>query len=340
MHAAAGTAREDSWAIVLAGGWGLRLRGCTVDRSGRHVPKQFCLVDGKHTLLQLAIARARNLVGLDRIVVVVLSQHRRWWQPQLKGILPPENVIAQPLGRGTAVGVLLPLLHVLAREPEAHVAFLPADHYFRHERRLAEGLQRALEYTYDASEDLVFVGIEPESPTSDFGYLVPQAAGETDPKLIASFVEKPPPEFARILIRRGALWNSLIFAGRGQCVLRLIRARFPHTVYALRKGMVQAKDRTSRARALAAIYLNLASIDFSKDVLERCGCTMRVMPAAAVGWSDLGTPNRLAAYWDELHPAVIRGSVGMPVSIPSDRLASPQELDPTVTATVQLSPPE
>ncbi len=340
MHAAAGTAREDSWAIVLAGGWGLRLRGCTVDHSGRHVPKQYCLVDGKHTLLQLAIARARNLVGLDHVVVVVLSQHRRWWQPQLKEILPPQNVVAQPLSRGTAVGVLLPLLHVLAREPEAHVAFLPADHYFRHERRLAEGLQRALEYTYDASEDLVFVGIEPESPTSDFGYLVPQAAGETDPKLIASFVEKPPPEFARILIRRGALWNSLIFAARGECVLRLIRARFPHTVGALRTGMAKARDPTSRARALEAIYLNLASVDFSKDVLERAGCAMRVMPAAAVGWLDLGTPNRLAAFWDESLSAVIRGNAGRHGSVSPDRPASPQELAPTVPDQVQLSPPE
>jgi mannose-1-phosphate guanylyltransferase len=277
---------------------------------------------------------------LEHVVVVALTQHRRWWQPQLKEILPPENVVSQPLGRGTAIGVLLPLLHVLAREPEAHVVFLPADHYFRHEGRLAEELERALQYTYDAPGDLVFVGIEPESATSDFGYLVPQAAGETDPKLIASFVEKPPPEFAQILIRRGALWNSLIFAARGQCVLRLIRACFPHTVDALREAMVQARDPTSRARALTSTYLNLASIDFSRDVLERGGCTMRVMPAAAVGWLDLGTPNRLAAFWDEQHPAVTRGSAEVPVSVSSDRLASLHDVDPAVTGMVELSPPE
>jgi mannose-1-phosphate guanylyltransferase len=340
LHAAAGQAREDSWAIVLAGGRGSRLRGCTVDHSGRHVPKQYCVIDGERTLLQLAIARACNLVGVERVVVVVLNQHRRWWQPQLKEILPPDNVIVQPLGRGTGVGVLLPLLHVLAREPEAHVIFLPADHYFRHEGRLAEELQRTLEHTYDAPEDLVFVGIEPESPTSDFGYLVPRTAGDTDPKPIASFVEKPPPEFAQILIRRGALWNSLIFAACGRSVLRLIRGCFPHTVDALREAMERAGDPTSRTRALAAIYPNLASIDFSRDVLERGGCTMRMMPAAAVGWCELGTPERLAAFWDEQHPAVIRGSAGTPVSAPSDRLASLREFDATVTDEVHLSPPE
>jgi mannose-1-phosphate guanylyltransferase len=300
MHAAAGRVREDSWAVVLAGGGGSRLRGCTVDHSGHHVPKQYCAIDRKHTLLQLAIARARNLVDPSRVVIVVLNQHRKWWELQLKGALPPENVVAQPLGRGTAVGVLLPLLHVLARDPDAHVVVLPADHYFRDEGRLARVIRRALEHTFHDPGTLVFVGIEPESPTSDFGYLVPQTDEGVDPKRIVSFVEKPPPDLAQRLILQGALWNTLIFAARGRRVLSLIRRRFPQTADALRGAMV-AEDPTSPTPELGAIYPHLATIDLSRDVLECSDCPMAVTPATRVGWSELGTPDRIAAFCDEMH---------------------------------------
>lgn len=301
MRAAARRAREHTWAVVLAGGVGSRLRGCTSDRTGHHVPKQYCLIDGEHTLLQLAIARAHRLVEPARVLAVVLTEHCRWWEPQLKGIVPPENVVAQPLERGTAVGMLLPLLLVLARDPEAHVIVLPADHHFRHEGRLARALLRALEHTFDEPDTLVFVGVEPESPTSDFGYLVPHEAGEVDPRPLASFVEKPSPADARKLILQGALWNTLILAARGRCVLSLIRRRYPEAADALRGAVVLAEEPLASTRALEAIYPGLSRIDLSRDVLECSDCPMAVTPASGVGWSELGTPERVTAFSDEVH---------------------------------------
>ncbi len=300
-RAAGSRTREHAWAVVLAGGVGSRLRGRTIDDTGQHVPKQYCLVDGRNTLLQLAISRARNLVDPARLIVVVLNQHQEWWRPQLRDVLPPENVVTQPADRGTAVGVLLPLLRVLARDPDAHVVVLPSDHHFRHEERLGRAIRRALEHTFQQPDRLVFVGVKPESATSDFGYLVPQGTGDIDPRPLESFVEKPPRDMAEKLILQRALWNTLIFAGRGRCLLSLIRKRFPREADALRGAAVLAEEPILLTRALEAIYPNLETIDFSKDVLECADCPMAMTQATRVGWSELGTPDRMVGFWEEVH---------------------------------------
>jgi hypothetical protein len=40
----------------------------------------------------------------------------------------------------------------------------------------------------------------------------------------------------------------------------------------------------------------LPALDFSRDLLGHCIGRLRVLPAAACGWTDLGTPARIAAW--------------------------------------------
>jgi mannose-1-phosphate guanylyltransferase len=51
---------------------------------------------------------------------VVSQRHRRWWEPALAGVAAA-NIIVQPRNCGTANGILLPLLHIMERDPEACV---------------------------------------------------------------------------------------------------------------------------------------------------------------------------------------------------------------------------
>jgi mannose-1-phosphate guanylyltransferase len=314
MAAGIGHERADAWAIVLAGGGGSRLRGCTVDTSGRHVPKQYCVVDGARTLIQLAISRAERVVDRNRVVVVVSGQHREWWEPQLAGMVQPGNVVAQPLSRGTAVGALLPLLQVLARDAGAHLVLFPADHYFRDEARLAMSIRTGLQLTYDDPSELALIGIEPEAPIPDFGYIIPVSSGGAGARRVASFTEKPPSDRAKEMIERGALWNTLILAASGRHLLRVIRDRFPHTVAALRVATSRVEDADCLERALEAIYPSLTTADLSRDVLEAGHVPMMVVPTRAVGWAELGTPERVVRFWDELRPANLGLATNDPVT--------------------------
>ena len=132
---------KNIWALVLAAGEGSRLRALTT-HGGVAVPKQFCSLQGGPSLLQEAILRAEAVVPRQRVVTIVAEQHRRWWETSLWS-LPKRNVIVQPENRGTANGLLLPLLHIAQRDPEARIVILPSDHYVREEAALARSLRQA-----------------------------------------------------------------------------------------------------------------------------------------------------------------------------------------------------
>lgn len=103
---------NNTWALVLAAGEGSRLRSLTTTATGQAVPKQFCSLQGGPSLMQEALQRAASIAPIQRTCSIVAAQHRRWWEAPLYH-LPEENVIVQPENRGTAHGILLPLLHIV-----------------------------------------------------------------------------------------------------------------------------------------------------------------------------------------------------------------------------------
>jgi hypothetical protein len=56
---------------------------------------------------------------------------------------------------------------------------------------------------------------------------------------------------------------------------------------------VQAEASGNHA-ALAALYERLPIVDFSREVLAGQESMLRVLPVPRCGWSDLGTPKRVA----------------------------------------------
>jgi len=275
-----------TWSLVLAAGEGSRLRELTRDADGTPVPKQFCSLAGGPSLLQETLARARRLSPPDRIVVVVAKQHRRWWSDQL-GDLPRRNLVVQPANRGTAAGVVLPLLEILDRDPAARVVALPSDHHVRRERAFDEAIGGALNALAGHPEDLVLLGITPDSPEPEYGWIVPARGGASGCARVESFVEKPDATRARRLHRGGALWSSFVFAAAARPLAALVERQIPGLVAAL------ARARGSRSD-LERLYPSLPTADFSRDVLQRDPTRLLVVAAERCGWTDLGTPTRLA----------------------------------------------
>ena len=200
--------RFNTWALVLAAGEGSRLRSLTRDEHGVAVPKQFCSLQGGPCLLQEALQRAASVAPLERICSVVAEQHRPWWTPLLN-YLPEENVISQPQNRGTAFGILLPLLRIVERDPDATVVLLPADHYLSDEKIMAGALRRAATLAHADRGSIYLLGVEPDEPDTELGYIVPAARGRDGAAGVLRFIEKPNAIRARVLLDAGALWNSL-----------------------------------------------------------------------------------------------------------------------------------
>ena len=295
--------KTDTWALVLAGGDGSRLQGLTRNGDGVVVPKQFCSLQGGPSLLQHALQRAAALAPLPRICTVVAEQHRQWWAPLLS-YLPERNVIVQPQNRGTAYGILLPLLHIVERDPTATVVLLPADHYLRDEKTMVASLRRAAELADADRESIILLGVEPDEPDTELGYIVPASPPRGAAVAVTSFVEKPSEIRARMLLDQGALWNAFIVAASARTLLSLFDARYAAAISAMR-GYEGA--------TVESVYRNLTNLDFSRDVLEGKESMLKVLAVPQCGWSDLGTPKRIGLTLQRLREEDMGGEIGAEV---------------------------
>ncbi len=287
-----------TWALVLAGGEGSRLRSLTTRPCGTSVPKQFCSLRGGHTLLEDALKRAAGFSTSERICTIVAQQHREWWADSLRNV-PATNVIVQPRNRGTAIGLLYSLLHILPRDPNARVVLLPADHYVRDEVILRESLHLALQRLEQDPSAPVLLGVEPEEIDTELGYILP---GQSDPlggQHVARFIEKPSSVLARDVVDHGGVWNTFIIAASVKSLLDLFMPRYAPLVMEMQVIMNRTLDVGLPAAAgwaaLVDMYERLPQVDFSRDILEGREAQLRVVNVPACGWSDLGTPQRVAA---------------------------------------------
>lgn len=278
-----------NWALVLAGGEGSRLQSLTRMSSGIAVPKQFCSLGHSGSLLHDAVTRASLVTSSERTAVVVSEHHRRWWQGLALGI-PARNVISQPGNRGTARGILLPLLRILQRDPEASLLVLPSDHYVSNELLLATSLREAMREVTRTPEGILLLGMVADEADPELGYIV--ADDTANVSAVRDFVEKPDVATARALIARGGVWNSFIFAANGQGLLRRFEQTCPDLVAEMRH-IVTSVPASAQMLRLAELYARSPSIDFSRDILQRSTQSLRVLRVPPCGWSDLGTPRRV-----------------------------------------------
>lgn len=284
---------EHRWALVLAAGEGTRLRALTTTPDGVAIPKQFCSLRGRRSLLSDALHRAERIARHDRICTVVAADHRLWWQVALAG-RAAANIIAQVGNKGTAIGILLPLLRILARDPAACIAILPSDHYVAREPLLTAALSGAMNRVADGSHDLILLGIEPDELDTELGYIVPASQKAVPVVPVQEFVEKPDAATAARLLADGALWNAFIMAVNGRSLLERFRRVCPELVTRVQEIALLDSFEPQQRRRIAEVYEALPSVDFSRDVLQCDPAQLTLMRVPTCGWSDLGTPQRVA----------------------------------------------
>jgi mannose-1-phosphate guanylyltransferase len=285
---------SNRWALVLAAGSGTRLVSLTTDATGASVPKQFCSLNGGASLLEQALARAGTVTTPAQTIVVVAAEHRRHWQTALPEI-PAHNVIVQPRNRGTANGILLGVTAILERDADALVAIVPSDHFVQREHVLASTLDAAIGAVGgERAASIGFLGLTPESADPELGYIVRGEPLGDGSCAVARFVEKPARAAAAQLRRRRALWNSFIMVARGATLVDLVALRYPGEVAAFRALWRSSSLGVAPPLGIERLYDSLRDIDFSRNVVEGTSAPLHVVPVPACGWSDLGTPQRVA----------------------------------------------
>jgi mannose-1-phosphate guanylyltransferase len=258
------------WAIVLAGGEGMRLRSVTRRIYGDDRPKQFAALVGARSLLRQTLDRVGALIPPERTVVVTLTSHARYVEADLREA-PRPHVLAQPCDRGTAAGVLLPAHWIRNRDADATVVVFPSDHFVLEESAFMCHVADIARAARHHPERIVLLGAEPTEPEPEYGWIEPgEPVGVTARgplNLIRRFREKPSPAEAARLFQGGCLWNMFVFAAKVSALIEAGRTCVPLLDDRLvRLGLFLGTQ--SEPWALRQAYALAPRASFSQSVLE------------------------------------------------------------------------
>jgi mannose-1-phosphate guanylyltransferase len=263
---------EHFYAVVMAG---------PLSRKNR--PKQALPILGDSTLVRRTVERIFPLFEPRQVFVITAREHAELVRRDLN-LLPPENIIEEPMGRDTAAAVGLAATFLLWRDPEASFAVLPADHYIDD----AAKFQRALALGRDAATDgaLVTFGIRPRYPATAYGYLQRgPLAGKV--ATVRRFCEKPQLDVARNFVASGEYyWNGGIFVWQARSILDEIGRFLPDLAASLKE--IEGALGTSRLPGvLAREYGRLPKVSIDYGVMEKAGKVLMV--EADFEWDDVGS---------------------------------------------------
>lgn len=293
-------------AIILAGGDGTRLRSLTRRLTGDDRPKQFCALLGGDTLLEQTRRRAARLIAPERTLFSLSRAHAPYYAPALTDAAP-DRLVVQPCNRGTAPAVLWALLRLPVVAPTDAVVLLPSDHFVSDDDGLMARVDGALDVVRARPGTIVLLGIEPDRPETEYGWIEPGdlVLGRwTWPVFrVRRFWEKPPVTDAERLLRGGSLWNSFVIVADPLALAALIRDTLPSLAAAF-APLAASVGTAGEDDAASAVYARLAPADLSREVLQRRAERLAVLPVTGLGWNDLGDPGRVLATQERLGGAL------------------------------------
>ena len=286
--------RKHLWAIILAAGEGKRLAPLTRTLYGWELPKQFAVINLGRSLLQETMHRVAPLVPPERTVVVVGPAHEKLAGLQLREHEGVE-IVVQPKNLDTGPGILLPLTHVLSRDPEASVVMLPSDHYIPDPRPFLSAVRMAVECSRTIGDPITLLGVVPHCAETEYGWILPGSliapSTHDGPRVVRRFVEKPPLPEARKLLRDGGLWNTFISTGLATSYWELAKRHLPEQTALFELYRLEI-NHPGREAFLRSIYAAMNPANFSREVLEHEE-NLAVLPVSGIGWSDWGNPQRI-----------------------------------------------
>jgi mannose-1-phosphate guanylyltransferase/mannose-6-phosphate isomerase len=269
--------------VILSGGSGSRLWPL----SREHFPKPLLPLVSDRTLLQETACRLDPVPGLGEAVYVCNEEHRFLVAEQVAQLgKKPETIILEPEGRNTAPALTLAALYLVARDPEAMMVVMPADHVMTDPERFVEAVQ--LGSVSAQSGSLVTFGVLPDSPQTGYGYIKRNGELEGGTAFtVAKFVEKPDLQTAVRYVDAGDYyWNSGIFLMRADRWLEEIGKHRPDILDCCRQALEQGSQDIDFMRVHKPAFIACPSDSIDYAVMEKTSRAV-VVPIDA-GWSDVG----------------------------------------------------
>lgn len=262
--------------ILLSGGSGQRLWPLSNGTQAKQFLRLLKSPEGeKESMVQRVVRQIKEAGLLESITVATSMSQADMIANQLGeyGV----DIVTEPARRDTFPAIALASAYLQKEKhcrPDEIVVVMPCDPYT--ESGYFHTIAKMVKAVESNAADLVLMGITPTSPSSKFGYIVPQAGdASAEVQTVNRFVEKPERALAEQLLAAGALWNGGVFAFRLGYITQIL------------EKYVNAPSFTEvRAR-----YQEFPKISFDYEVAERASSVAVVSFTGQ--WKDLGTWNAL-----------------------------------------------
>ncbi len=268
----------------MAGGAGTRFWPA----SRKLTPKQLLNLAGDKSMIQSTVGRLGDLCPPENVLVVTNEVLVDAIREQLPGV-PPESVIGEPAKRDTAPCVGLAAAWVMAKDPEAVMAVMPADHVITPDDVFQKALNHAASLVEEDETRIVTFGIKPTYPAEVFGYIErsEELAGAEFPTFdVARFREKPDAKTAAEFLEAGTFyWNSGIFVWKAKTVFEALE-KFEPEMAAHLKAIKDSIGTDSFADTLQKEFTAIKGTSIDYAVMERYD-NVKVVEAP-YQWDDLG----------------------------------------------------
>jgi mannose-1-phosphate guanylyltransferase/mannose-6-phosphate isomerase len=267
--------------LIMCGGAGTRL--WPASREVR--PKQFLPLFGTHSTFQDTLLRVSDADLFERPIVVTNAAYRFMVLEQLAEIGLEADVLLEPMRRDSGPAIVAGAAFARARDGEAVVLALAADHVVGDKEAFLAACREGLAAA--ESGRIVTFGITPERPATEYGYINPGEAVSGAVRAVQKFVEKPDLATAGQYIKDGYLWNSGNFMFRAAVLLDEYRKHDAVSMQVVTDAV------TSAGRDLGFVILDADAFAAAKPISIDYAVMEKTTRAAVVpvscGWSDVGS---------------------------------------------------
>lgn len=270
------------FACIMAGGSGERFWPMSRAQTPKHLLKLW----SDRTLVEETVRRVSRAVPPGNIYVLTNAVQLPATRAALAGLVPAEQIVAEPAKRDTAPAAALATALVRARGgDEAALALLPADAYIADEAGFGAQLAMALPRAA-AGRAILTIAIKPDHAATGFGYLEmgeELLRGEGGVvRRVRRFVEKPDAATAQRYVESGNFaWNAGMFFWSVRTFLAEAEASAPELA-----AFVRDFPAGDFSGYLAARFAALPKISVDYAIMEKA-CAVETL-LAKFDWDDVG----------------------------------------------------
>src|SRR3954454_9360449 len=267
--------------LIMCGGAGTRL--WPASREVR--PKQFLPLFGTRSTFQDTLQRVSDPQLFERPIVITNAVYRFMVLEQLAEIGVEADILLEPMRRDSGPAIAAGAAFAQARDSEAIVLALAADHVVRDTPAFLAACREGLAAA--EAGHIVTFGVQPERAATEYGYLNPGDVIAGKVRSDAKFVEKPDPATAAGYIKGGYLWNSGNFMFGAAVLLDEYRTVDAASVEAVGDAVSKAGTDLGFVKLDEVAFGSAKSISIDYAVMEKTS-RATVVPVAC-GWSDVGS---------------------------------------------------